>query len=164
MGVVSEGCQEFEEKVMNVSVAVLGRLPDLGFFPEFVYLVVFFLSFSSESQAFLIITNFIEKVFPLYQNVKKLKKENLLSREMRIIVRMIEVLAETTNKDDIVIIKQYLEARMAKFLTSLTINIFRFEVSLYILNEAIVKGSHLELYKGITAVTFLAKSQIAQRK
>ena len=59
---------------MNVSVAVLGRLPDLGFFPEFVYLVVFFLSFSSESQAFLIITNFIEKVFPLYQNIKKLKK------------------------------------------------------------------------------------------
>ena len=79
-------------------------------------------------------------------------------------MKMIEVLAETTNKDDIVIIKQYLEARMAKFLTSLTINIFRFEVSLYILNEAIVKGSHLELYKGITAVTFLAKTQIAQRK
>lgn len=47
---------------------------------------------------------------------------------------MTEILAETTNKDDIIIIKQYLEARMAKFLASLTINIYSFEVTLHILH------------------------------
>lgn len=77
---------------------------------------------------------------------------------------MTEILAQTTNKDDIVIIKQYLEARMAKFLASLTVNIYSFEVTLHIIHETIMKGSHLELYKGVTSVTFLAKAQIANRK
>jgi hypothetical protein len=61
-------------------------------------------------------------------------------------------------------VKQYLEARITKFLASLTINVYSFEVTLYIINETISKCSHLELYKGVTSVTFLAKSEIANRK
>lgn len=162
--IVRSNNDDFEDKVVNVSVAVLGRLPSLVFFPEFIYVVVFFLSFSNEAHAFLIITNLIEKVFPLYQNIKKLKRENLLSRELRVIVKMTEVLAETTNKDDIIMVKQYLEARMGRFLASLTVNVYNFEVSLHIIHETIMKCSHLELYKGITSVTFLCKSEIANRR
>lgn len=66
--------------------------------------------------------------------MKKLKRDNLLNRELKVVVHMTEILAETTNKDDIIIIKQYLEARMAKFLASLTINIYSFEVTLHILH------------------------------
>lgn len=71
---IRSNSDDFEEKLVNVGVAVLGRLPGLLFFPEFIYVVVFFLSFASEAHAFLIITNLIEKVFPLYQNIKKLKR------------------------------------------------------------------------------------------
>jgi hypothetical protein len=57
--VVRSANDDFEEKLVNVCVAVLGRLPGLTYFPEFVYVVVFFLSFSSEAHAFLIITNLV---------------------------------------------------------------------------------------------------------
>lgn len=77
---------------------------------------------------------------------------------------MTEVLAATTNKDDIIMVKQYLEARMSKFLASLTINVYSFEVSLHIIHETIMKSNHLELYKGVTSVTFLCKSEIANRR
>lgn len=77
---------------------------------------------------------------------------------------MIEILAETTNKDDIIMIKQYLEARITKFLQSMTINIMNFEVSLHIINEVIFKTNHLELYKGITSAMFLSKSLMSNRK
>ena len=164
MCIVRNSSDDFDEKLVNVCVAVLGRLPGLLFFPEFVYVVVFFLSFSSEAHAFLIITKLVEKVFPLYQNIKKLKRENLLNRELRIIVKMTEVLAATTNKDDIIMVKQYLEARMSKFLASLTINVYMFEVSLHIIHETIMKCSHLELYKGVTSVTFLCKGEMANRR
>lgn len=50
---------DFDEKVVNVSTAVLGRLPALSYFPELVYVIVFFLSFASECHAYLIVTGFI---------------------------------------------------------------------------------------------------------
>lgn len=70
----------FEEKVVNVSIAILGRLPGLPYFPELAYVIIFFLSFASECHAYLIVSAFIEKVFPLYQSVKKLRRDNLLNR------------------------------------------------------------------------------------
>lgn len=81
--------KQVEESILNVMVSVFGKIGSLSYFPEMVYLAAFFLCFSSECYAYMIITGLLDKVYPQYQTIFRPKRDNMLIKEVKSIVTMI---------------------------------------------------------------------------
>ena len=88
-------------KIIGVMVAVYARVRNLPYVPELVYLVVFFLSFASEAHSYFIITRLIEKVYPQYVRVKKMKKDNLLSSSLKTILEMYRICIDRVDRNEL---------------------------------------------------------------
>jgi hypothetical protein len=67
-------------------LAVYGYLKNIPYVPELIYLVIFVLCFSSEHNAYFLVSRLIEKVYPQYFRVRKMKKDNLLANELKVIL------------------------------------------------------------------------------
>jgi hypothetical protein len=64
--------------------------------------------FCNEFHCYFIVTRFIEKVYPQYLRMEHLKKDNLLSHELKIIIDMYKLLIRKIEKEELDIIAMYL--------------------------------------------------------
>jgi len=80
-------------------LAVYGYSKNLPYIPELIYLVVFILCFSSEYSAYYLVSRLIEKVYPQYVRVRKMKKDNLLANELKVILELYKILAPKADED-----------------------------------------------------------------
>ena len=67
-------------------VAVYARVKTLPYVVELIYVAIFFLCFANEAHTYFIISRLIEKVYPQYIRVKKMKKDNLLQSSLKTIL------------------------------------------------------------------------------
>jgi hypothetical protein len=54
------------------------------------------------------VTRLIEKIYPQYLRIEKLKKDNLLAHEMKILIDMYKLLVGKVQKEELDILAQYL--------------------------------------------------------
>lgn len=86
------------EKIVNTVLGIYAYLKEMPYNYELVYLVVFLLGFCNEVYCYFIVTRFIERVFPQYLKIEKVKKDNLLSHELKMVIDMYKVLLKKTEK------------------------------------------------------------------
>ena len=91
----------FHNKVIAVMTGVYARLPSLPYVPELVYLCVFFLSFANEAHSYFIMSRLIEKIYPQYVRVKKMKKDNLLSSSLKTILEMYRICVDRVDRNEL---------------------------------------------------------------
>ena len=91
----------FQTKIKNVMISMFGRVKSLPYVPELIYLATFFLTFANEAHAYFIITRLIEKIYPQYVRVKRMKKDNLLSSSLRTILEMYRVCVDRVDRSEL---------------------------------------------------------------
>lgn len=69
----------FEQKITETMIAIFAYLKSMPYTYELVYIVYFLLCFCDEVDCYFIVTRYIEKIFPQFCKLDKLKKDNLLT-------------------------------------------------------------------------------------
>lgn len=81
--------------------AIYGYLIGMPYTLQLVYVVFFLLCFCSEFDCYFITTRYIEKIFPQFMRIDKLKKDHQLSHELKMIIDMYRILLKKTDKDEL---------------------------------------------------------------
>lgn len=156
--------QIIDAKIVSVMTGVYARVGSLPYVPELIYVAAFFLCFASEAHSYFIITRMVEKVYPQYVRVKKLKKDNLLSSSLKTILEMYRLCVDRVDRNELEIIAQYLENRFETYIISFTLNVCSLPNSFFILDEMLKSGNYLPLYKGIASLLSHCREELAAYK
>jgi len=153
----------FSDKIIQTMTAIYGYLAELPYTNELVYVVLFLLCFCSEFDCYFIVTRYIEKIFPQFQRIDKLKKDNLLAHELKMLLDMYKILLKKSDKEELDRVAKHLEKNF--FLTcvkSLLINVASVTISFFVIDEILKNSTYISLYKSITALVFLSRELLFQ--
>ena len=81
-----------------------------------------------------------------------MKKDNLLSSSLKIIMEMYRICVERVDRNELEVLAQYLEARFSKYITSFTLNMCSVQNSFLIIDDMLKTGNYLPLFKGIAGM------------
>ncbi|CAD8064418.1 unnamed protein product [Paramecium sonneborni] len=131
-------------KLQNVCMTFCSKNPDISFTAELVCLANFILCFSSESSAFQLL-NIIYRQKP--------PEECLIS----IVTYCVK--GFNLPEKDVLLMRQFLEARLRRYLLTFSINMFNFDTTFFLISQLIQKYDYF--IRGLTSIFMIASPNLS---
>ncbi|CAD8061741.1 unnamed protein product [Paramecium sonneborni] len=127
-----------QQQICRVLGAILLQYPEIGYSSDQVLITTFLLCYCSEASAYAILTILYSEIIPSYLYPLNIRKspydyQNEIDQVLQVLEQGFKI-----KKQDLQIIKPFVQTRIPRYILSLGINLFQFQTSFYLMNQMLV--------------------------
>ncbi|CAD8065960.1 unnamed protein product [Paramecium primaurelia] len=150
--------------ILRVAGTFLLLYPQIGYSHEIVLITYFLLCFASEASAYILLTAIYAHIIPSQLYPKTTTKYDLLNENAIVVGVLKDALQVDTN--DMSVIKSFLSQKLRCYLVTLSINLFLFETTFFIISSVLMSGSNgqMDLLAQMAVLCQLSNQEMQKNK
>ncbi|CAD8163483.1 unnamed protein product [Paramecium octaurelia] len=150
--------------ILRVAGTLLLLYPQIGYSHEVVLITYFLLCFASEASAYILLTAIYAHILPSQLYPKANTKYDLVNENAIVVGILRDALQVDSN--DMSVIKSFLSQKLRCYLVTLSINLFLFETTFFIISSVLMSGSngYMDLLAQMAVLCQLSNQEMQKNK
>ncbi|CAK82437.1 unnamed protein product (macronuclear) [Paramecium tetraurelia] len=150
--------------ILRVAGTLLLLYPQIGYSHEVVLITYFLLCFASEASAYILLTAIYAHILPSQLYPKTNTKYDLVNENAIVVGILRDALQVDSN--DMSVIKSFLSQKLRCYLVTLSINLFLFETTFFIISSVLMSGSngYMDLLAQMAVLFQLSNQEMQKNK
>ncbi|CAD8159446.1 unnamed protein product [Paramecium pentaurelia] len=150
--------------ILRVAGTLLLLYPQIGYSHEIVLITYFLLCFASEASVYILLTAIYAHILPSQLYPKTNTKYDLVNENAIVVGILKDALQVDSN--DMSVIKSFLSQKLRTYLITLSINLFLFETTFFIISSVLMSGSngYMDLLAQMAVLCQLSNQELQKNK